>query len=66
VFQAGMGADVVKDFEDGIDKIKLAGFVFADLTITAAGGNVNVSVVGGESMIIENIAVADITAADFI
>ncbi|MFH1871886.1 MAG: calcium-binding protein, partial [Pseudomonadota bacterium] len=79
VFAAGDGgaslaaADMLYDFEDGIDRIALAGGLdFADLTINqgngidTAAGNTVIGTNGGEYLVVLlNVSPGSITAADF-
>jgi len=68
VFQAGWGADIIADFDDGVELIDISalGITFADLTIAnAPGGNAVISYQGNE-ILLQNIDAADIDASDFI
>lgn len=70
IFSAGTGRDIVRDFEDGLDRLEvdmastgLSGF--SDLTLTQQGNHVLVDLGNGDEVLVRNIAQADLTAADF-
>ncbi len=68
VFTPGWGADRIADFEDGIDKIDLSatGLVFADLSITQAGGGTVIADGTGNSITLDTILASMIDAGDFV
>ena len=73
VFASGDGADEIKDFEVGIDKIDLSGAgvtQFSDLSITATGWWTDVRIVfGGETLRLDTgwrPSLLDLTASDFL
>jgi hypothetical protein len=62
-------ADVISDFEDGIDLIDLQGTtanVIGDVTIDANGGNASISVGGEVLAVLTGIADTDLDSNDFI
>lgn len=62
----GSGADVVEDFEDGIDRIDLTSLgASASFTVAASGANTLVSFASGESLLLLNLAPGQISEADF-
>jgi Ca2+-binding RTX toxin-like protein len=71
VFETGDGRDVVKDFEDGIDRIDFLDFGFASAQqaksfATQVGANVVFDFGGGNVVTIENVLLNALTSADFI
>ena len=72
VIQAGQTSTMIVDFTDGDDQIDLSNISgitgFSDLTITADGADVviNLSDHGAGSVRLENVAVADLDADDFV
>jgi len=66
VFETSAGTDTVQDFEDGTDMIQYQGGAFADLTIVAAGGNIDITGANGGHMILLNTDLAQITVDDFV
>ena len=66
-FRTGDGADTITDFEQEIDKISIfsGAEAFADLTIAAVGGDVQISFAGG-TILVEDQLLSDFTASDFI
>ena len=61
-------ADIITDFEDGVDLIGFAEgetVSFEDITLTQMGDDVMVEDDKGNSLLIQNINAADITIADF-
>jgi len=68
VFTQGGGADIVADFEDGIDVLDLrfyAGATLANTTITAQGADTLVALPGNETVLLIGIAPGDLAADDF-
>ncbi len=66
-FQTAGGLDIVYDFEDGRDFISYAGGAFSEMTITAYNGtDANIVSDAGGRMVLRNVAVADLTAEDFL
>ena len=72
VIQAGQTSTTIYDFTDGDDQIDLSNISaitgFDDLTITADGDDVviNLSEHGAGSVRLENVAVSDLDADDFV
>lgn len=66
VFETYAGTDTVTDFTDGSDMIRYTGGTFADLSITAASGNVDITGANGGHMTLLNTDLGLITADDFI
>ena len=72
VFAAGHGNDTITDFTDGGDLIDLTAIAgisgFEDLTITADGDDavIDLTAHGGGTIRLENFAVSDLDAADFV
>lgn len=66
-FENNHGDDRIMDFDDGQDMMDMGGtgLTFADLTIAASGSDTLVTSSEG-SILIMNVAVADIDATDFI
>ncbi len=66
VFDAASGNDSIGDFADGVDRIRLlGGLTFTDVVATQDRADVLLEF-GSASVVIEDIDVASITAADFI
>lgn len=71
IFTTGTGTDRIKDFEDGIDVIDLASFAlassFADVlaAATQVGANIRLDFNASNSIILENVDLADLDAMDF-
>jgi Ca2+-binding RTX toxin-like protein len=64
----GFGADTIRDFQDGLDRIdfsRVAGVNFASLAITSVAGGVQVGL-GASSILIAGASVSQISAADFL
>lgn len=63
---ANEGRNIIKDFEDGLDKIEIGGTVkFSDVSIAnAGGGNTRVSW-NSTKVLMEDSTPGQITAADF-
>lgn len=68
VFANWEGADRIADFQDGADRILIAGPTtgFADLTITNTAGGALVDWHGGTTILLSGINAAQLSAADFI
>lgn len=69
VFAVGSGVDSINDWTDGEDRIDISGYAgatFANTVITQSGGNVLVTFVGGDQVILLNTTLATVTIADFI
>jgi hypothetical protein len=67
VLGRGKGRDLIKDFQDRIDRIELgSGMSFSALKITKSGRNTIISVGTDQLAILTGIKVNQITAADFI
>lgn len=74
VYAPGHGADTIKDFQDGLDKIDLSEFTdisgFSNLSATQDGDNVVIDFSSwggsGNSITIENFDIADLDGSDFI
>ena len=70
VFQTGANVDRIRDWQDGSDHIDLTSYNFADATTALTqfiqqGANVRF-VDGSDTLVIEGVQLADITAADLI
>jgi Ca2+-binding RTX toxin-like protein len=64
----GFGADTIRDFQDGLDRIdfsRVAGVNFASLAISSVAGGVQVGL-GASSILIAGASISQITAADFL
>ncbi|HEY0523198.1 MAG TPA: calcium-binding protein, partial [Stellaceae bacterium] len=64
------GSDTITDFQAGVDQVKLQGFSFASFdalkaAMTQSGGNVVVTLGGGQTLTLQGHAVADFSARDF-
>ena len=74
VYAPGHGADTIKDFQDGLDRIDLSEFTgisgFSDLTVRQNGDNVVIDFSSqsgtGDSITLENFSTANLDAEDFI
>ncbi|HSF65422.1 MAG TPA: hypothetical protein VLA78_13605 [Paracoccaceae bacterium] len=67
VFADGGNLDFVYDFEDGVDLIQLDGLAFDDAVISSYRGGAGTQItIGDDRMILQGVAVADITEDDFI
>lgn len=66
VIRSGHGLDRVTDFENGQDRIVLGGLRFSDLTIRQQNSNVLIRNGNERLLLLENTAVEQINAADFI
>ncbi len=69
IFEDGAGTDRVFEFEDGIDLLDVTAItgvngLFANLTVTAAGSNTNVTA-GAETIVLIGIDSADVDVGDF-
>ena len=64
----GFGADIVRDFEDGVDILDFSDHAgvsgLGDLALSQAGANVRIGA-GADAVFLIGEALADITAADF-
>lgn len=61
------GRDVILDFQDGYDKLALAGnLTWRALAIAQQGKNTLISVAGSDLALLRNVAASSITAADFV
>ncbi len=67
VFGTGFGRDTIFGFQDGADRLDFSGsgLTFADLTITAGGGNATIICTEGR-VILQGVSSALITLDDFI
>ena len=69
LFQAGHGNDRVLDFTDGADRLDYSGHAgvsaFADLTVFQSGTSTIVQDGAGGQVVLQNVDVVDVTAADF-
>ena len=59
------GDDRIVDFEDGIDLIRVTTLSFADVTVSSAGSDTLITFSSGTTLLLEGVAAATITAADF-
>ena len=72
VYTAGMGRDVISDFDQSVDKIDLSGFAgaknFSELqNLIGQGSNgAVVSLSVNDKFVIENVATSDLSADNFI
>ena len=71
IFAAGHGDDTIYDFRDNEDKVDLSAFDLAgfdDLTLSSASGGVTIDLTehGGGTILLQNIDLAALDAADFI
>lgn len=66
VFADGHGSNVISDFEDGIDEIRITSGAnaYADLTLTSVGADVRISW-GTTEVLVQNIDKSDLTDTDF-
>lgn len=64
---AQQGKDVLKDFEDGVDRIEIAGLTFEDLRISPVqdGTSTRISLDGGTRLVLEGTVSGQIGADDF-
>ncbi|KAF0190269.1 MAG: hypothetical protein FD165_2810, partial [Gammaproteobacteria bacterium] len=61
--------DTITDFQVNSDRIVLSGFgtqTYANLTLTQEGSDVRVNVGGGQSALVQNVTVAQMTANQFL
>lgn len=68
-FKSTFDLDTIRDFEDGIDRIQIAGVSgWGDLTVSEDGDDTVIMVgdVGGNQLRLENFDSSDISGADFI
>jgi Ca2+-binding RTX toxin-like protein len=67
----GTGHDIVTDFENGLDKVRITGIAgvddFSDLAVSdnGAGGAV-ITLPDGSTLTLEGVAAADVDAGDFL
>ena len=71
IFAAGHGDDTIYDFRDNEDKVDLSAFDLAgfdDLTLSSTSGGVTIDLTehGGGTILLQNIDLAALDAADFI
>lgn len=66
VFAAGTGLDIVYDFADGVDEIRLDGILYDNLTVSDYRGSGALIEAGSDFMILRNVDWTQITEADFI
>lgn len=71
VFGAGSGADVIADFEDGIDRIDLSSLGFSNAgdvlkLARQSGKDVEIDFGNGDTLIIKNIDLSQLSHGDFI
>ena len=71
LFRAGDGEDTVVDFTDGEDRIDLTSFALTDISdltleTVSDGVRIRLSAQGGETILLEDVQVADLDAADFL
>ncbi len=70
VFEVGSHADIIFDFEDGIDLMDFSGHAgitdFADLQIVQDGAHVVINHGGNDEITLRNFDIADIDATDFV
>ena len=66
VFAQGTELDIVYDFTDGIDHIRLDGIDFDEVTITEYRGSGTLLEAGGDRMILRDVDHENLTADDFI
>lgn len=72
VFGVNHGADTIKDFADGQDRIDLSAFqdidAFSDLSVTQDGDDAVIDLTGrdGGTITLENVDLADLDDADFV
>ncbi|HYE44085.1 MAG TPA: hypothetical protein VEA15_11900, partial [Caulobacteraceae bacterium] len=68
---AGTGNDVVTDFEDGLDKVRITNVAgvedFSDLAVSTNGsGWAVITLPDGSTLTLEGLAAADVDAGDFL
>lgn len=66
VIRRGQGFDTVRDFEDGSDRIVLGGIRFEQLSLQQIGNNVRVSVGNQNLLLLQNVNLGELSAADFV
>lgn len=70
VFSRGVneGADRIEDFENGLDRIRLAGATFADVGVTSvnAGRDALLTFAGGTTVLLQGLAAGLVDAGDFV
>jgi Ca2+-binding RTX toxin-like protein len=66
-FALGDGVDTINDFTDGSDVIEFTGgIMFEDLTIVDDVGGARVTYGAAESVLVKDLAAADLTESDFV
>lgn len=65
-FRSGDGDDIIKDFENGADKIALHGLGWADLNISQSGADTRIECADNGTITIENCDVNIIGTEDFL
>ncbi|TCM17993.1 beta-glucanase (GH16 family) [Novosphingobium sp. PhB165] len=70
VMAKGGGTDVITDFQNGVDTVRLDGFGLTSFSqvkslLTQVGSDVKLSLASGEGLIFRNHSVSDFTANDF-
>ena len=61
--------DTITDFQIGVDRIILSGFgtaTYSSLALTQEGANVRVTMAGGQSILVQNVTVAQMDASQFL
>ena len=70
VFRAGLGQDTVTDFTPGQDVLDIRDGIFADAAAalaaaTASGNNTLITIDANNSILLQNVALANLHASDF-
>ena len=69
VFWKGAGDDVIRDFQDGEDRIRIASrgnLDFDDLSIRGVGDHAEVTIDGAATVVLRHVSPAELTEADFL
>ena len=66
ILRENQGFDRIADFEDGFDRIFLAGIDFSNLTFTQQRDNVLISNGNERLALLQNVNVGQLTQADFV
>ncbi len=73
IFSGSNGTDFIEDFANGVDTLVISGYgaaldEFSELNLFEFGGDtfVDLSAGGGDVVVLDNIALADVDATDFI